>query len=247
MAKTHCGSNRWKAIPIAVALLSSVWGADSAFADGLGTPLGTSVNFTLTTNPPGASTNPAGGGPFLLTLNSSNPATLLSSLGIPSSVLAWCIETTQFISVGVPNTAQLYSQAPSKLGGFVSAGLNWLNIVGGAIQFTAAGAAYFSAYTPLGWTADEIAAALQQRIWKEQLGTALPSTIGNQTAAQTTALLTDLKDYASSRYAAYYRLSWSGQDQVFAVPGPIVGAGLPGLLLAFGALLVLARRRQRAA
>src|SRR5262245_56694006 len=131
---------RWKMLPAAAALLLGVWVTDSAFAapvpDSLGPSIGT-LNFTLTTDPTGASTNPAGGGPFLLTLSSPNPGTLLSSRGIPSSVLSWCVETSQSVSVGVLNTAvELHTQAASKIGALVSAGLKWLNITGSAIVYT---------------------------------------------------------------------------------------------------------------
>jgi hypothetical protein len=38
---------------------------------------------------------------------------------------------------------------------------------------------------------------------------------------------------------------YAGTVSTFAVPGPVLGAGLPGLVLACGGLLALARRRRR--
>jgi len=223
------------------ALLVGVWGADSAFA--FGDPLGqqlsnpNALNFTLASNP-GAPDG--GGGPFLLALSDPTQPTLLTNLKIPSQVMSWCIDLSQNLG-GNPNTGTLFSQAVSKLGGFVMEGLKWLNISGGAISFTQAGQTHFNSFS--GWTAAEVAAAIQQEIWNYQLNIALPTTIDGKTAS---GIYADLNTYAQANQAAYYRIDSGGyQDQIFAVPGPIVGAGLPGLLLACGGLLVLARRRRQ--
>src|SRR5262245_15002744 len=126
IGKISAEISRWRMLPVSAALLFGVWGADSTFAapvpDSLGTLQGTSLSIQSTADPTTASTNPGSpnGGPFLLALSAPNPGDLLSSRGIPSSVMSWCVETDQFISLNVVNTGvQLYSQAASKIGALV--------------------------------------------------------------------------------------------------------------------------------
>jgi hypothetical protein len=252
MAKINSHRIGWKALPFALVLTAGIWGTDAASADPFGTDVG-DVTFQLS-DWPQAPTVPFGGGPFQLSLTTITPNPV-GGVTIPNSVQAFCVETLQHISVGTTYTMDLLLQGPSKIGGLLQDGLKWLNVVGGGVQFTSAGTTALASFISQGWSASEVGAAIQQQIWSLQLGQALPSTIGDQTSAQTSAFLTSLSSTAAS--VGYYRLhdknaactdnvsnSACVQDQIFAVPGPLAGAGLPGLIAACVGLLALARRRR---
>jgi hypothetical protein len=251
MLKKSCAApSQLRSLKIGLGLLVCIWSADNAFADTTQV-LGT-VNFTLTTYP-GAPTNPGGGGPFELTFDAAgstatlSPATLLNTYKIPNSVLIWCNDLHDEITPGNENTGvSLILHSASLLGGLIAEGSLWLNNVTGGVNLDAAGLAEFHGFTE---TALQISAVIQDEIWANSgQQSPIPSSIAGINSTDLAAIESLIMSFATSHYSGYISLEQVGlQTQVFSVPGPIAGAGLPGLLAACGGLIALARRRRKIA
>jgi hypothetical protein len=165
---------------------------------------------------------------------------LTTSIG---TILAWCLDIYDDLQLH-----GTYSVTPTVTASHIGALIMMGDAFVKGTQHSSVGG--------LNWTAKDEAAATQVAIWTTLYGS-LNYQIATTTSGATAANFADLVSSINSTTltANYVSLDpdcradpghCPNQHLGYAVPGPIAGAGLPGLAAACVALIALARRRRRA-
>ena len=173
----------------------------------------------------------------------------VSGAGFPSTVLAWCVDIYHALSRSGTFTVETPQPPLPTLTGAQNLLIGGLMLEGNALL--AGSNTTFNGHT---YTKNDISAATQVAIWSVEYSNLTYSITSNSSLSK--ADFSDLVNYLKSHAgSAYWTLlasvgnnqslgTVSGAPSGFPVPGPLAGAGLPGICLMIIGLF-WARRRSR--